>query len=229
MNLGNTHRQLFAQFVIAAGICGAAYYFLVAPTRTHVLQVRSKVNTLLTQTGHAGANDQVDAAQLEKIRHEITSRAALIDEGSGPARNEAMMFSRVSDIATRHNIRVDQLQPATTRTKPGATTAGAVAPVAPVGPPGTPAPAPGQPPAAARPASSDAAVGYLITAHGTYPNVVAFMDDLSRNLGFAIVTGFQLSLVGPTTPDQVRIQINTEHFAFDTGTLTVSAPTEAKP
>lgn len=216
MRISSGHRTLVAQFVIAGAVCGAAYYFLVEPAKQSLAATRNKVSALLSQNGQGSASTSISTAQIETIGRETQARGSQIQRRSAPARNEALMFAGLSALANRHSVRLDQVQVAQKargRSQP---------PVPAAQPPD------GQPPAP-KTASADTAVGYSIVAQGTYTDLAGFIGDLARNMGFTVITGLRITPVGDETPDQLRADISTEHFAFDASAVVAGVQGEAKP
>jgi hypothetical protein len=64
--------------------------------------------------------------------------------------------------------------------------------------------------------AGDTAVGYSITATGTYADIAAFVRALQGDMGFTSVKSLTLSAPALGT-EQVRASIETAHFSFELG------------
>jgi hypothetical protein len=119
-------------------------------------------------------------------------------------------------------VRIEQLQPVE---RVGRRPAGAGA--AGVAPPGsTPAGsqrnglAPNSDPAAADAAQPrDTSVGYRIVATASYGSLVEFLRRLPGELGFTVLKSVRVQPGDSEHPDLARVQVETEHLAFDVGEL----------
>ncbi|HMN42731.1 MAG TPA: hypothetical protein PKE29_17965 [Phycisphaerales bacterium] len=220
----NDNRRIACEFLIAAAVCGSAYYFLADSAGARLAKVRAEVaEALVKESARAGVGNLTDA-QVQDLRHTTAARVADIRARSEPASDEAVMFARVSELALAHSLRVDVLSPARSSVSGGA---------APNLPPGvhagTPAaaPPPGSDPAG--PAPRDSSVIYSITLIGPYSGISAFLAELPEHAGYSTLRSLRLSQPDIARPDQLHAALETEHFAFDVSAFKLPAPRPASP
>jgi len=213
------HRRLASEFMIAAAICGAAYYFLADSAHTKLLKVRDEVAKVQSQEAARVGVDKLSDAQVRDLQRSTSERAAEIRAKSAPAFDEATMFSRISELAVTHNVRVEQLNPTLSQ-------GGPTPPALPAGvQPGTPAAAAlapnGDP--TAPPPPKDRRIGYNISISGGYPNIAGFLGALNRDLGYTLIRAIHITQPDAQNPQQLRAAIETEHLGFDLAAVKIPA------
>jgi hypothetical protein len=185
-------RQLVSTAVIGIAVCLGGSFVFVGPARRQLAQATLRAAALNTQLREAeAARDSL--AQYTVALNRVSDESAAITRSGAMARDERQLFSALMASAAAHHLRIDQLNPAK------------AAPVA-LAPGAAGAPQGGE---------KDVAVGYSMTAIGTYGELASFLRSLRSEFGFSTVRTVRLV---PTTDDQrqtVRALIETSHFAFD--------------
>jgi Tfp pilus assembly protein PilO len=189
-------RQLLATAVIGLAACAGAYMGMVDQARSALARERARGASLAVKLQDAeSARDSLPqfTAALARAREQ----AQAFERLSAPARDERALFSIIMAAAATHRLRIDQLNPSK-------------APLMPSASPGLPPP-PGS--------DKDAAVGYSLTAIGSYADLAAFLRTLRSDAGFTTIRSVRMI----PTPDQsrqtARAVIETAHFAFDAAPL----------
>lgn len=216
MSASPDNRRLACEFLIAAAVCGGAYYFVVDSAKTKIAAVRVEaVKAQQEEASHAGIGGLSDA-QVSDLTRTTAERVADMKARSAPAIDESSMFTRISELATANTVRIEQLNPVQMRTENGQHTA----PQAPSPQAGTPA---AQAAAEGPPVPHDIRAGYSMSVTGKYPDLVAFIGALSERLGYTIIKSVRLSQPDLRTPDVLRVAIETEHIALDLSAIRVQA------
>lgn len=192
-------RRVVSEFAIGLMVCAAGYYFLVNPARNSAAAIRAQIDQVQKQAAETHGMASLTDDQTRELKRLTSERAHEIATRSAPARDEAGMFSAVMDLATRHRVRIDQLQPN-----------GSVAAVTPVAPP---MPDPSMPPPP--PPPKDAHTGYTLSLVADYGDLTGFANSLQSRLGYTVVRSLRAVPSGDHTPNLVHAVIETEHFAFD--------------
>lgn len=219
MNTPASTRRLGCEFMIAASICGAGYYFLVDSTRAKLAAVCAQIAEAeareMAISGVGGLTD----LQVADLRRLTLERVAQIKERSAPAADEATMFAALSGIAGTHNIRIEQLSPV--MSAPGAS----ITVLPPGVQPGTPDAAQAAAQAAAAP--KDTRASYNISVSGGYADIASFLDAMSRSLGYTVIRSVRLTQPDSASPDLLRAEISSDHLGFDLSAIKL--PTAATP
>lgn len=192
-------RRVASEFAIGLMVCAGGYYFLVNPARNQAASIRAQIDQVQKQAAETHGMASLTDDQTRELTRLTSERAHEIAARSAPARNEAGMFSAVMDLANRHRVRIDQLQPN-----------GAVAALAPVA---VPMPDPTMPPVP--PPPKDAHTGYTLSLVADYSDLTGFVNSLQSRLGYTVVRSLRAVPSGDHTPNLVHAVIETEHFAFD--------------
>lgn len=202
-------RKIACEFAIGLMVCGGAYFFLVNPAASELNRTRAEMTRVhQASTGTPGISS-LSEAQVRDLRRFTSERAHEIARRSAPARDEAAMFTSVMDLAARHAVRINQLQPSTTTLL-----AQTAAPDANALPPAMDA-APTPPDPYAPPRLKDQRVAYTLNVAATYSDLAAFLNSLQHKLGYTNVKSVRCSPAGHDAPDLVQATIETEHFSFD--------------
>lgn len=210
LNSANTRRVL-CEFVIAAAVCAAAYYFLVLSGREQLRAVRQEVAQAQAKDAVRLGAGNLSEAQLQDLRRATAERIADIKARSGPATDEATMFVRMSELAAAHALRIEQLNPSRASGQQSQ-----AAPLPPPPPPGAPQPGtPGAQAAADAPAPKDSSVTYALVVTGAYSDIASFLGSLPSKLGYTAIRNVRITQPNLVRAGQLRAEITTEHFAFD--------------
>jgi hypothetical protein len=192
----DARRQLVATGMIGIAVCIGGSVALVGPAKKQLAAARARAETLSVQLREAeSARDGM--AQYTTALARVRSEAKTISDAGAMARDERQLFSAVMASAAAHQIRIDQLNPAKV-------VAATPAPV----PPGTPGAAP-------LPSDKDIAVGYSMTAIGSYGDIAAFLRALRSEFGFSTVRSVRMVPTGDDQRQTVRALIETTHWSFD--------------
>lgn len=198
-------RQVGVELVIGVAACAAAYVFLVQPLDRRVGEASAKIAELQAQI-QRDSNQALPKADVESMRQQAAARGKSVAERSAFAMDENATFGSLMALASRHSVRVEQLQPGTARaqkTRP--------APIAAPAAPGTP----GVPEVVATPVK-DRRSAVSMTVIGEYGRVAAFVRSLEREMGFTTVRTVRLTPVTDGITQRVHASIETEHVWIDT-------------
>lgn len=221
MSAAPNNRRLACEFLIAAAVCGGAYYFVAESARGKIAAVRRDLETAQQhEAARAGIGSLTDG-QVGELRRTTVERVEDMRTRSAPAKDEAAMFARISGLAATHTVRIEQLNPSQVQVSG----VGAVAPMPGVQP-GSPAAAAGlgagDGPAAVP--ARDMRIGYTMSVTGTYSDLAEFVGSLADRLGYTVVKSVRLSQPDLRQKDMLRAAIETEHFALDLSAIKLSVP-----
>lgn len=220
MSKSSDTRRLVCEFVVAAAICGGAYYFLVDGAHAKLAAVRADIAKVQQDEAARSGIGSLTDGQVSDLLRTTSEKAAQMRARSAPALDESTMFARLSELASMNSVRVEQLNPVQTQ--------GASAPSVGLPPgvqPGTPAAAAaGTTPDGIAPAK-DIRIGYSLAVTGKYPDLTAFVSALTDRLGYTIVKSVRITQPDVRTPDMLRAAIETEHLAMDLSAVKVPATT----
>lgn len=196
-------RQIGVELFIGVAACAAAYVFLVQPLDRRVGEAGAKNIELQAQI-QRDSSQALPKQQIDAMRVEAAARGKSVVERSAFAADENATFGSLMALASRHAVRVEQLQPGTARTQKSKP-----APVAAPLPPGTPeiATAP----------VKDRRSAVSMTVIGEYGRVAAFVRSLEREMGFTTVRTVRLTPVMDGATQRVHASIETEHVWIETG------------
>lgn len=189
-------RRLGAELAIGLSLCAGAYLLLVDPLERSLASTREELGALRSRAS-GGSSAKVTPEQAAKAIAQARSFAREVRRRSAPALSEAEMFSAVTALAQRHHVRLDLLQPT------------------------------GAPRQAARsdersdrkPLPGDARTGCTLTFMADFSDAAAFLADLQRELGYALVRAVRLTPTAEPGTRNVTVIAETEHRAFDTSVL----------
>ena len=189
------HRDTVAHGVIAATVLAGAYMLVVARQHSLLDEANVQADRLGVEVRDAEAmRDKV--AEMTAAVREAESRAAIIRERSGLSGNGRALHTALTDLATRHRLRLDELNPS----------APSSAPVSVKGP------GPGVPAGSA--ANVEKALAFSMVATASYSDVAKFIQAVQTELGYSVVRSVRVSPV-PEEPGVVRATLSTEHYWFD--------------
>ncbi len=210
-------RRAFAEFSVAALVCGGIYLFVVAPLEDKVHRVQAQADALAHPPE---ASASLNVSQLQSFTDQARAASARIATLSAPARDQTELFGRIMALASASGVRVESLQPtgdAASR-RPNAPASGGLPDLS---PPASPSPTGASTQARAK--SADTCVGYTMVITAPYAGVAAFVRQLPASIGFAVVRGVKVEAGDTLSPGTVRAHIDTEHFAFDVSRLSALA------
>ena len=175
------HRDTLAHGVIAATVLAGAYMLVADRLSVEVRDAEAM-------------RDRV--AEMTAAVREAETRASVIRERSELSGNGRALHTALTDLATRHKLRLDELNPSAASSLPA------------------PAKGPGPGIPAASAANVDKALAFSMVATASYSDVAKFMQDLQTELGYSVVRSVRVSPVAEQ-PGVVRATISTEHYWFD--------------
>lgn len=195
-------RALIAETAIGLALCGAAYALFVDPVEHQLRSLHDKAAALRAHSQSVDSSNLAPAA-VQVAKDRAAALAARIRAASLPAKDETRMLQDLTALAERHRVRVDDLRPAqasslrrTARERGnGEGKSAALSPVT-------------------------ARIGYGFSLVGGFADTAAFLAAVQTELGFATVTAVRMSTVQDPGSQLVRVQVETEHVAFDTRSLT---------
>lgn len=199
-------RRLCAEGAIALGVCAAAYAAVVRPVERELAEVSAKYLTLVSQ-GTRPIGDY-SPAQLETVRVETLRRSTELVRHGESVRDESLMFAEVMALASRHDVRVDQVRPAATARDP-------------------------QPAAAVNAVSAATAIprdtkaAYTLSVAGTYAGLAAFIEGLSAGSGFSVVNSVRLTPDDGDRHHPIAAQIDADRYAFDLSSIPAGPTADA--
>lgn len=181
-------RYLLAVAIIVISFCAGFYKAVVEPARIRVADARSVGAELARQLKDAEAiRDRIP--ELAAELEELAAAVRFFEAQGELTREEQRLFSALMSAAEVHQMRIDQLTPQRAVAKGDGTEQSKL---------------------------HDVSIGYTITAAGTYDDTLRFVRALSTELGFATIRSATLRTRRGDPPNEVRVQIETQHFHFDT-------------
>lgn len=194
--MSDPRRQFISTGVIGIAVCIGGSVALVGPMKKQLGEARTRMATLNAQLREAEAARDSMAAYTTALGR-VKDEASGISNAGAMARDERQLFSAMMASAASHQIRIDQLNPAKVATPMPAAPSGG---------------APGTAPATS---DKDVAVGYSITAIGSYGDMAAFLRSLRSDFGFSAVRSVRMVPTGDDQRQTVRTLIETTHWSFD--------------
>jgi hypothetical protein len=207
-------RQLSAQLVIAASLCGGVYAFVAGPMRDRMLESEASLEAFVEEARVATTTLTslpailADADSTDRRIEEIEAR-------NGPALDESALFAEVMRLADECAVQLEQLSPS-----------------------GRPKPQAGRrtgPKAEADRAAhpGDRAARYTLTGAGAYADVARFVERLESPWAFGVVSRCRLSPAGlaPDTdadPARVAFDLTLDLYAFGTAPIEPDPPAHAE-
>ncbi len=182
--------KIIAQTVVALSVIVGGYSLFTDPARKTLAQVQAELqntrNTILeVETVHASTPD------IQKAIIQLKELSSQVNENGRVARDRGSMFAALTTIAAQHNIIVEQIEPVESADQPANV------------------------PSDNEPQIDALYQGYRINIIGQYPEVVAFVRSLQRDLGYTIVRSVRLTPTYSKDSPTVRADIETVHHAFD--------------
>lgn len=195
-------RDALAQGSIGLMACVGAHMFLVDPVLKKISAAKAQEMSLASQA-NAAENLRKITPQITAASQRVGEEAERIRETGRLASHEKELFAAMSTLATRHNIRVDQMSPKKLSPLVKNPAAGATA----------------------SPADGVAGVAYTIDASATYNDLADFLRAIRSELGYTSIKALRMSPGSETRQKIVHAFIETEHYAFDV--VPVEPPAEA--
>lgn len=199
----NPHmRNVMAHGCIAAAILVGSYMLVVDQLQGKLRSARQESTRLAKQVAESEYFRDLIPVMTETLNR-IEAEADVIRKASETARDDRALYAALMDMAQRHKVRLDEVNPANPSKPPNAER--------PVTPPGAP-PAPATAGPDAR--RIEKALAYAIVASGAYGDVIAFLRGVQQDLGYSVVRSVNIT-PQPDGSGAVRANISTEHYAFD--------------
>jgi hypothetical protein len=203
--------KLLPELVIALSLCLGGHFMIVDPIKQKLRDTQMKVNQLVDESREAGRLGD-DLPRVVQILSQTAVAAQSIHERSRDALDEGAMFTAITTLAVRHNVRIDQLDPREAPDQPGR----------------APSPAPGAP-AAPAPRPGDHVLAYTITATARYADLTAFVEALTTGLGYTVVHSLRIEPTYDPAMPTILATIVTEHYAFDASPLAITSAAPGAP
>jgi hypothetical protein len=196
-------RQIVAELVIGVAACAGIYLLGVDPAERKLAQVHGQIR-ILREEIQSAESTSASTDQAEATLAQARALAAAVAGRSRMALSEAEMMEAIAGLGTRHDVRIDDLRPASPRiplkAKPDAKI-----------PPG------------------DRLVAYAFSMVADFAATAALLDDARRELGFAVVQSVKVQPAEGPGERLVRVTVQTEHRAFDTSGLAAAGAALAPP
>jgi len=194
-------RGIAADVTIGLLACGGAFLFLVSPLQQRAADARTRADALTSQ-GYAPQGPGLDApseADLRAVALEVARAARELGAEGDNAMNEVAMLRSLTQLAKKHDLVVDQLQP---DMQPEEKVA--AVPALPDQPPPTPPPA-------------DRSAGYTFTVLGEFTGIAAFLRQLGAELPGTSIVNLRVSPTMESGGPPVAAIVSTRHWCFDAG------------
>lgn len=192
-------RRRATELVIGAALCLGGYLALVDPADKELAAVRAQV-AALRQGASTGAEAGDDSAALRGAIARTQTQGSAAQSRSRLVTDEARLLATVTDLATQHGVRLEQLAPISAQA--GAKPADAAAQLV-------------------------SRANFQITATGRFSSVAAFVAAIQREAGLCAVRGLVISPdLTPGSTDVVAT-IETEHAVLTLPAAATLAPAPA--
>lgn len=193
-----TGKRIACEFAIALMVCGAAHYFIVAPTERRAAEFAANADSVVAPTTGAAL---LSARSLDKLSASAQREAEGVLASSRLVEDQTDLLATITEIAERMHIRLERFEPGESRPQSLST---------------SPTPATGNTPAdvasGATPAATDTVLDSVLSLTGSYGDVVRFIDALSTRVGYTSVTSIRIT---PTDrPGTVAAVVSAEHYGF---------------
>jgi hypothetical protein len=206
----NPHmRNVMAHGLIAGAILVGSYMLVVDRLQGKLRASRQESARLAKQVAESEYFRDLVPAMTQSLNR-VEAEAELIRKASDVSRDDRALYAAVMDMAQRHQVRLDEVNPATPTKTPVAER--------PVTPPG----APPAPPAGPDVRRIEKALAYTVVASGAYGDMVAFLRGVQQDLGYSVIRNVNIT-AQPDGSGMVRATLSTEHYAFDVTPKVVAA------
>lgn len=182
---GSATRSVLSELVIGVALCVGVYALWIEPIERK-LAVAGRLEDEVAAERRRLEGSTLEPAEAKKRLEAWAARAKQLEALNQAARSEAELVSASAELARRHSVRIDQVQPERV-----------------------------PPEAGAKGGEHASRLGQSITVSGSYPAVVAFLDGLERDLGLTRIKSVQVSPTGLPGSHEVTAVIRSEHFAFE--------------
>lgn len=179
-------RSLGAEAAIGLAVCLGVYFGVVQPLERRTDEAREQAKTLRTQ--QMQLMNQMTEAQARAVLAQARDFQRMVAARSKVALTESAMFAEVMDLAERHGVRIDQLQPSAVRA-------------------GRPADGESQ-------QGRESRRCYSMVLSAEYAALAGFLDDLQHAVGFTKLRSVKVSVDGRPGSRRVLASIESEHLAF---------------
>lgn len=195
--MNTVQRDTLAHGVIAATILVGAYMLVVDRLRHQLGQTRDEVAALTLQVRDSEQlRDRVP--ELTQAMRRAEQQAAEIRDRSIAAGNDRALYTALTELAQKHKVRLDELNPAAASARPTIESSGKTPPV----------------PVDAAATEVEQAVAFSMVATASFSNIAEFMHAIQTQLGYSVIKNARILPVSEE-PGMVRATISTEHYAFD--------------
>lgn len=192
-------RRHASELVIALCLCGGGYYFFVKPVEAELTQTRQAI----VEARHEAHEAEMHARNEPRSRMAIERGVRLaeeVDVKSRSARDEAAMFTTLSQTAAELGVLVDAIQPNRQNTRSAST--------ADIGAAGENVPPP-----------DDVVTSYTVELRGGYAEIVRMLAILEGQSAYSVVRRVQVQTIADPDRQIVRAVISLDRLAFDTSAL----------
>jgi hypothetical protein len=194
--VNHSQRETVAHGVIAATILIGSYMLVVDRLQGRLNEANAQATTLLTQVRECESlRDQVP--QMTRNLGKAQAQAEQIRRDSAAAKNDRALYASLTELATRHKVRLDELQPAAVSSPPSQEEKFK-----------TPS-LPGEAPAPA----VEQALAYSMVATASFSDIADFMRAMQSELGYSVIRSARILRsrrrqewsVPPSTPNISRL------------------------
>lgn len=198
-----TIRTLIAEGSIALAVCAGAYLILVDPAEAERRALAQQGTAPPAATAQA---PDADAAALVKSLTDIRAFALRINQNSALSLDESTIVNRYMKEAARCGVRIESVQPSTTRGR-GPTSASKAATSQPV----------------------DRFADFDLRVAGEYAAVTAFIARIQDFGGYTVVSSVRIAPDRAPGSTTVQASIDVGHLAMDTRALASVMPKAETP
>lgn len=177
-------RMALIAAVAAGGLLVVAWRVVVAPLHVRLASASVQETTLLGQISGLEALRLPDQRVLDQELHRVTERGERLRE-AGKAPDGNLIQERVRSLAGSHRVRIDRLE---RRGRVGSTEGRGAA------------------------YALRDALGYSISAQGTYTDMADFIESVRTGLGLTRISGLRLTPVETSQGRSVSAVIETTHM-----------------
>lgn len=203
--MNSNQRDTLAHGVIAATVLIGGYMLVVDRLQRQLGATRDQVAALTSQV-QEGEQLRDRVPEMTQALSRAESQAAEIRQRSIAADNDRALYTSLTELAQKHKVRLDELNPAAVSAKPIPETAAKL--------PSLPTDSPT--------VSVEQAFAFSMVATASYSGVAEFMHAIQTELGYSVIKSARILPVSEE-PGMVRATISTEHYAFDVTPQAVAA------
>lgn len=187
-------RTVVSQGMIGIGLVAGLHVLWVGPTEHAAAQALARSEARAAEIRDA-ESARDSVAALDRELTSLHTEADRIDRAGKLVRDPSGLFAAVGTIAASCAVRIDQMEPISERSS-----------------------------GRARGGPSELSFAYRITARAEYHDLIRFLGEVSRDLGFTRIRAANFSSAADGGASVIVATIETEHFAFE-----MPRPGEAAP